>query len=194
MQAGPAEERFLQKLSRSTSPDMWSCLMKTTRHAMMFPGRFTGSSMPRLTTELRSRLNSAVRQLNEVLSEVAEELWVIFVGGIEYHYETYRFCEAPRSYFEAPIGKITWFWHNSPNYLHGGEGPDDVSPGPFEDLSREVLRVLLPDEKMGIKRPKKASIAASNKTHQFSQKHCAGCFIRKEVKDLIRLIIWLPFF
>jgi hypothetical protein len=30
---------------------------------------------PKLTTELRSRLKSAVRQLNEVLSEVAEELW-----------------------------------------------------------------------------------------------------------------------
>lgn len=55
------------------------------------------------------RINTAVRLLNEVLSEVARELssfGVIFVEGFENRYDTHRFCDvASKSYLEAPTGK-----------------------------------------------------------------------------------------
>lgn len=109
-------------------------------------------SKPKLTRDLRKRMNDLVDQLNGVIKSVATQmsgLGVIYVEGFQTTYEKHRFCEPPdeADYLASPIGKKTWFWHlDSPNLINGGEGPDAASTEGFEDRAQEVIDRLIPDK------------------------------------------------
>lgn len=109
-------------------------------------------SKPKLTRNLRKRMNDLVDQLNGVIKSVATQmsgLGVIYVEGFQTTYDKHRFCEPPdgADYLASPIGKKTWFWHlDSPNLINGGEGPDAASTEGFEDRAQEVIDRLIPDK------------------------------------------------
>ncbi|GME29000.1 putative esterase family protein [Neofusicoccum parvum] len=119
-------------------------------------------SKPKLTRDLRKRMNDLVDQLNGVIREVAasmDHLGVFYVDGFQSAYDTHRFCEPPDGpdYLAEPIGKKTWFWHHlSPNLIGGGEGPDGTSTAGLDNRTQEILDYLMPDK------AQQAAISESN--------------------------------
>ncbi|KAF2166923.1 hypothetical protein M409DRAFT_22975 [Zasmidium cellare ATCC 36951] len=113
---------------------------------------FWGFSTPKLTTDVRHRMNVLVDRLNAKIKSVARQmsgLGVIYVDGFQSSYDTHRFCEpAPRNYLSKPVGKDTWFWHHLSDDLEtGGEGPDTPSTVEESNGLRELLLdYLMPDK------------------------------------------------
>ena len=124
-----------------------------------WPSWITGPAP--LTTEVRSKMNQLVDQVNGVISDAATELadfGVFYVDGFQSSFDTHRFCEpASLSYLNAPVGAQTWFWHQeSPGYLSGTEGPTDGSSAGAQNLTQLILDELIPDNAT------RASISESN--------------------------------
>lgn len=93
-----------------------------------FSWSFWGWSTPKMTQDLRIKLNKLTSDVNGEIKKAADELkavGVIYVDGIDDLYEGHRYCE-PRHTDYKMIDYETWFWSPEARYGNPSEGP--VSP------------------------------------------------------------------
>lgn len=97
---------------------------------------------PKLTADLRRRLNSLTRRVNAVIKEAAEDLkmmGVIFVDGLNDAYDGHRYCEPGAD--EKMKTYQTWFWSIYSGVNTPSEGPGDPN-NDAQDLHEPAQRLL----------------------------------------------------
>ncbi|KAL2856115.1 SGNH hydrolase-type esterase domain-containing protein [Aspergillus pseudodeflectus] len=105
---------------------------------------------PKLTEDLRKRLNKLVREANEAIKRAAEPLkrmGVIYVEGIQDIYNGHRYCEQGAS---SKMNEYSvWFWSPHSGIDTPSEGPGDPSNSWSEeniDLAQGLLDFIFPGQ------------------------------------------------
>ena len=105
---------------------------------------YWGWSEPKLTTDLRRRLNDLTTQVNQVIKLAAEDLQrmgVIYIDGLEDTYRGHRFCE-PGHTDQQMIDFDTWFWAQDSHTNTVSEGPGDPqNPYPASEPDERQAQV-----------------------------------------------------
>ena len=101
-------------------------------------------STPKLTTDLRKKLNDLTTQVNKAVKSAAEDLksmGIIFVDGLEDVYKGHRFCE-PGHTDQQMIDYDTWFWSLQSHQNTLSEGPGDPK-NPYSTTEPDPRQALL---------------------------------------------------
>jgi hypothetical protein len=105
---------------------------------------------PKLTEDLRKRLNKLVREANEAIKRAAEPLksmGVIYVEGIQDIYNGHRYCELGAS---SRMNEYSvWFWTKYSGIDTSSEGPGDPSNAWSEEninLAQGLLDFIFPGQ------------------------------------------------
>lgn len=83
------------------------------------------TSQPKMTQDLRIKLNKLTSDVNGEIKKAADQLksvGVIYVDGIDDLYEGHRYCE-PRHTAREMIDYETWFWSPLARFGNPSEGP-----------------------------------------------------------------------
>lgn len=105
-----------------------------------------GTEKPKLTADLRKRLNELTTKVNAEVKKAAEYLeamGVFFVEGLQDPYKGHRFCE-PGATHDQTEAKV-WFWteYSDPNDPSEGDGPASAEAW---DPAQKLLDFIFPDE------------------------------------------------
>ncbi|KAF1836712.1 hypothetical protein BDW02DRAFT_628580 [Decorospora gaudefroyi] len=95
---------------------------------------------PKLTRELRKKLNDKTRQVNDVVKKAVKDLesmGVIFVDGLEEAYNNHRYCEARHTTYPMTDYQ-TWFWSPWNAFNTPSEGEGDPNHGSADDLKKNA--------------------------------------------------------
>lgn len=107
------------------------------------------SNQPKLTKELREKLNDFTRKVNKVIKDAAknlEQMGVIYVEGLQDKYKGHRYCE-PGANLEQTEAKV-WFWTHGAHFNTPSEGPGDPNGAQTAvvDPAKQLLYFVFPGD------------------------------------------------